>query len=763
MSSKEKRFTIGVLVSGIMDEVTKCVCNGVLQKAKQADVNVVIFPGKYLERDLSDNRELMYEYQHNTIFSYATKENVDALIIMAGSIGCFTSKKVMKHFLKQYQGIPCILVAEKIKGYVSVGFDNYQGIKEGLEHLIEKAGCQKFGMIGGNSENTDSCERKRAFVETLEKHGIEVTDKMYVEGDSSRRCVEAYRKLLDDNPDIEAIFCVNDETALGLYEEMQRRGIHPGRDVCILGYDDTIMAAKMEPALSSVRADSRKLGEEAMRMAIQILQGETVESCVIPTRFIKRGSICRTREEERRSNRAKDFNVSFKDIFYRYCHEEMREQMEKLRASYWKLMESLSVKGDGEDNLEAYMEIMQCLDEFINAGGVEYADMDNLLNNFEEIYKELGEKGQSDGEKFQLRNLFSIIYKKIIRAMNRQLGNMKESKDQEGYSMKLFVQDMLQFERGRDQSFSTLLENLDWLQVKNAAIYMLADPVLHLFKEEYKAPEKLYLKAVLRKEKVTIVPAIKQEKRQAEIFENHQLDNEERHDWVLLPLFFKEMVYGVLLCDMTEEMYTNGEFLINQVSSAIKMITLLQANEIIQQQLEENVAALKVNNIELDTISKSDVLTGILNRRGFYSEAQNRIKESIQQDHKILIVYADMNNLKIINDRYGHEEGDYALKLIGRFLKEIVDKKGIAGRIGGDEYACAVEYEGDDEGEKLLQVLYQKFEEFNLQSNKPYNITVSAGACVVSKKQDFTLKDALLQADERLYEVKKYRKKDVAK
>ena len=77
MSSKEKRFTIGVLVSGIMDEVTKCVCNGVLQKAKQADVNVVIFPGKYLERDLSDNRELMYEYQHNTIFSYATKENVD--------------------------------------------------------------------------------------------------------------------------------------------------------------------------------------------------------------------------------------------------------------------------------------------------------------------------------------------------------------------------------------------------------------------------------------------------------------------------------------------------------------------------------------------------------------------------------------------------------------------------------------------------------------------------------------------------------------
>lgn len=54
---------------------------------------MVIFPGKYWDRDLSDNRELMYEYQYNTAFSYARKENVDALIISAGSIGCFASKK----------------------------------------------------------------------------------------------------------------------------------------------------------------------------------------------------------------------------------------------------------------------------------------------------------------------------------------------------------------------------------------------------------------------------------------------------------------------------------------------------------------------------------------------------------------------------------------------------------------------------------------------------------------------------------------------
>ena len=158
MAENKKRFTVGVMVSGIMDEFTQYICKGALREAKAADVDVIVFPGKYWERDLSDNRELMYEYQYNTIFSYA--EKVDALIIAAGSIGCFTSKEGMEALLSKYTGIPCVLIASKMEGYTSVYFDNYQGIKEGLEYLIEKRNCKKFGMIGGSLVNTDAYERK---------------------------------------------------------------------------------------------------------------------------------------------------------------------------------------------------------------------------------------------------------------------------------------------------------------------------------------------------------------------------------------------------------------------------------------------------------------------------------------------------------------------------------------------------------------------------------------------------------------------------
>ena len=762
MAEEKKRLTIGVLVSGIMDDNTRDVCRGVLREARAADVNIVVFPGKYWERDLTENRELMYEYQHNTIFSYAKKENVDALIISAGSIGCFASRKSMEAMLRQFDGIPSVLVASKIEGYVNVGFDNYQGIKEGLEYLIEDCGCRHFGMIGGSMENSDAYERRQAFEKVLSAHGIAFTEKMYVEGNYSRRSVDAYRRLLDMNPDLDAVFCVNDDTALGLYEELQRRGLQVGKDIFVLGYDDTLAATKVNPTLSSIRADASKLGAEALKMAISMAQGKRVESSVLPTRFVKRDSIVdKMNDEGSGTYTVRDWNTSFDDIFYRYNHDEMVSQMEKLRSCYKKLMDTISKRfTEGVD--DGSKAITRCMEEFLSLGGIAYADVDNLLSTLEGVCRGLVPRQEEEADKFELRNVFSSLYRKIIRAMDAQFGRMNDSKEAESYSIKLFVQDMLQFEKGRDQSYGTLLEKLDWLKIKNACIYMLPEPVLHLFKESFTPPDTLYMKAVLQQQQVETVPINKQKKSIADIFAE-AFSSEERYECVLLPLFFKETLYGVLFCDITQEVHMNGEFLINQVSSAIKMISLLRANEQIQQQLEENLAALKEHNIELDTISKSDVMTGILNRRGFYGEAEKLLERSRRDKKTIMAIYVDMNNLKIINDRYGHKEGDHAIILIGKFLKEAVGEQGVAGRIGGDEFACVMEYDGRTTEEEILSSLYHRFEVYNAGSDKPYNVTVSAGACFLRPEDVMTLKEALMQADEKLYEVKKVRKKDVAK
>lgn len=768
MTKDEKKITIGLLVSGIMDAFTEAICRGAMQAAKAAEIDLVVLSGKYLDRDLTQNRELMYEYQFNTIFSYAKKENLDALIVAADCIGCFTTKERMQEMMKQYRDIPTVLVASKMEGYVSVTYDNYMGIKEGLEYLIRELGYTRIGMIGGPADNTDAWERRNAYLNVLQQNGLEFEEKMFVEGNLSRRCRESFCGLLDKNPDLEAVFCVNDDTALGLYDELKKRGLQPGKDIAVLGYDDTILAAKSYPSLSSVKADPIALGARAFRLVLDMLRGESIESIVLPTQFVKRDSfknvVIKEDEVSIRQSEMEKIDTYFDDIFYRYQHEYLQKEMRQLRMAFGNLIEKLLLTFEGDElRPESYMDIQMLLNDFLNHGGMLYADMENLLITFEKIYNLLKKNQQTIERKFELRELFSIIYRKIIRSMDHQFGTMRETEEKTNYSMKLFIRDMLQFEKGNDQSYASVLGNLEWMGIQNAYIYMLSKPVMHLFKENFALPGELYLKAFVRGGRVHSVPALKQKKKVADIFRSGALGLESPYTMVLLPLFSSEMLYGVILCDLTDQIFENGEFLINQMSSAIKMIKLLKSNEEIQQQLEDSLVILRENNIALDNLSKSDVLTGILNRRGFYSAAEEIRTKCKDTGKNALVVYVDMNNLKIINDRYGHEEGDFSLKLIGETLEKVVKEKGIAGRIGGDEYACILEYENADEGEEILARIYREFEEYNANSEKEYNVTVSAGGCMLKPYDGLSLKDALTQADEKLYEIKKLRTKEVAK
>lgn len=81
----------------------------------------------------------------------------------AGSIGCYATKQDMSELLEYYKGFPCVLAAYELDGYVCVNFDNYQGIKDGLEFMIHRSECKHLAMIGANLENSDARERRDAF------------------------------------------------------------------------------------------------------------------------------------------------------------------------------------------------------------------------------------------------------------------------------------------------------------------------------------------------------------------------------------------------------------------------------------------------------------------------------------------------------------------------------------------------------------------------------------------------------------------------
>lgn len=760
----ERAFTVGLLASGIADNFTIAVCRGAMKAAEESGAKLVIFPGKYLDRDLTKRKEIMYEYQYNTLFSYAKGERLDAVLIMADSIGCYAAAERIREMVAQYNSTPCVLIASKIDGYISVNYDNYNGISDAMNYMIHDLGMTKLGMVGGPDDNTDARERKNTFIRVLEENQMVFDGHCYVEGNLSRYSKEAFDTLIENNPQLQGIFCVNDDTAIGLYEALKAHGRMPGKDVMVFGYDNMLSSAKMEPPLSSVWADPAQLGANALRTALRLIDGEKVGDQVLSTKFIRRASLGTVKKKSGQAyDRRLDKNYIdkyFNEIFYRYEKEEKNKNIAEIRASYRALMDKIiDLYEAGVSTAKQKQETISLLDTFIGYNAMDYADMENFLTHIEHLYRAFRQKGNGW---YELEDMFAVIYHKTVMALEQHLGRISEVRENEQYVMKLFVRDIMQFERGNDQSYAVLLEHLGWLDIRNAYLYVFKKPVMHLEHEELELPDKLYLKAVCREGSVESVLGAQQGQSTEKIFRDSE-PGKGCTSLVVLPLFSNEMLYGILVCDMTEKLFENGEFLVNQMGSAVKMLELLKANAQIQRQLEESLITLKENNIVLDTLSKSDVLTGIMNRRGFYHAGEKLLEKNKAAGNRTLVAYVDMNNLKIINDRYGHDEGDFSIKLISEILTKVAADTGLAGRVGGDEFALAVPVQSSDEERAFVEKIYKRFREYNEGSEKPYNVTVSVGTCMVEAEDALTLKEAMTRADGKLYEEKQYRVKSVAK
>ena len=501
-------------------------------------------------------------------------------------------------------------------------------------------------------------------------------------------------------------------------------------------------------------------------MVLRMLEGETVQSEVLPARFIRRDSFGGINDVDGESLNLFDkehINALFDKIFYRYESEEFYEDIKSIRQIFCQLMESVITSYElGESSTAQRNEILRLLDVFLGYQALEYADVGRFLTYVEQMHNWFS-KEKEGFYKESSTSFFFMVYRKIVMSLEQRFVRMCEEEERKQYTMKLFVKDSMQFEKGTDQSYAVLLENLSWLDIQNAAIYVFTKPIMHLEKEKIILPDKMLLKAVLRGGKTETILATRQKRSISELFCPAELEGEQTvRTQVLLPLFSNEMLYGVILCDMTEKVFENGEFLTYQFGSAIKVIKLLKANAVIQSQLEESLITLKENNIALDTLSKSDALTGILNRRGFMDAAKEILQRNQRAGKRTLVAYIDMNNLKIVNDRYGHDKGDFSIKVISEQLIQAT-KGGIAGRVGGDEFAIIMEYPIERGERVFIEEIYKGFQQYNQTSAKPYNITVSAGTCLISAKAEIGLKETLNLADGKLYEEKQHKEKTVAK
>lgn len=127
----------------------------------------------------------------------------------------------------------------------------------------------------------------------------------------------------------------------------------------------------------------------------------------------------------------------------------------------------------------------------------------------------------------------------------------------------------------------------------------------------------------------------------------------------------------------------------------------------------------EVKSIQLATL---DELTLISNRRGFLTLADYSISICKRYDVPFTFVLFDLNKFKLINDQYGHHEGDYVLKTFARLMLETFRESDIVARYGGDEFTLMLANAGEDEVSKLLARFAQAVDEENESNQKTYTI-----------------------------------------
>lgn len=150
-----------------------------------------------------------------------------------------------------------------------------------------------------------------------------------------------------------------------------------------------------------------------------------------------------------------------------------------------------------------------------------------------------------------------------------------------------------------------------------------------------------------------------------------------------------------------------------------------------------------------------DTLTGLYNRRGFLNASERMLKIAYRNKMGLLLMMADLDNMKMINDQFGHPEGDSALITIARILRERFRESDLVARTGGDEFLAALLTNSKDQSEVIRKNLENTFAEYNKKPKNQYPLALSIGFAFASADMRISIDDLITQADQAMYACKR--------
>ena len=632
------RKKIAVITTNMDVEYATEIQSGIISEARLNCFDVYIF-NAYVSID----ETLKHNIGEYNIFTLANLERFDGVIVFSNLLQGRKIYHTVEKRLEEIQ-IPVVGIDAPIGKHFCVGVENYQSMKDIVEHFIEYHKFTQIDYISGQSFNTDSQMRLRAYCDALREHGIPVEEKRIFPGTfTSQHGREVAKELLSSGDELpQAVVCGNDGIALGFCSVLREREIKVPEQIAVSGFDNTFEARHSVPRLTTVDRVLENVGKEAVRKIKGCLDGEhPSEREVFPAEPVFAGSCGCERKEDNDIDSIRQRYVGMVDHYEKHLSES-NIMIEDLNDS--KNLDDFVIR------LRHYVTMLQC-DRFYFCLDKEWVE----------------DLKQLDGT-----------------AGSREIGNERRN---DGYASVMAVP--LAYE------FGAFVEYEDF-------------PTEWMLPWQYDVPNG-------------------------------------NHTYVFLPVHFRDVCQGYVVIENSEYVMTSPLF-------RTWLINLSNGLENLHKQ-----AKLKCMLDRLDRLYVADALTDLYNRFGFARYTRESFVRCVEEKRQMMVLFADLDGLKRINDRYGHDRGDIAIKAVADALREACTGKEVCARFGGDEYVVyAADYD-EEKAEYFCGRFSKALSYYNNSLGQPFLICVSFGYEIFTPSQGDTIDKYIDKADKQMY-VKKHAK-----
>ncbi len=287
-----KRPTIGFLTALLRDQYATVTWSGVMDVARERDVNVLNLVGSRLGSTVE------LEAPAHVMFDLVDPAMLDGLVVFSEMLYHFVSVPELKQFLSRYGSVPMTSIGV-VEGIPSVMLDLELGMRRMMDHLIEVHGYRRLAYLAGPAGEQTAEALYRGYLQALTEHGIPFDPALVTPNLPSWGLAvgaDGVRKLIDERKlrpglDFDCIVGCADWEILQVVDMLQSRGVRVPYDIAVTGFNNLEPARLASPSLTTVDRQIAELSRRATELLLDILDGHSVlQKELLPPELIVRRS-----------------------------------------------------------------------------------------------------------------------------------------------------------------------------------------------------------------------------------------------------------------------------------------------------------------------------------------------------------------------------------------------------------------------------------------------------------------------------------------